>query len=118
MASTGDLEFKEGRLPSQTTTILLQRCLGCTKGDEAKGIGKFLEGLRIKPSAFFTDIDGDWAARPFIGQHVFKVLQTAGYLGTEHELWNSVTGSTAPYAVKKLKAVPKKRATPKAPVKS
>lgn len=113
MSFIGDLDFKEGRSPSQTTKILLQRCLGCAKGDETKGIGAFLEGMQIKPSAFFMDIDGDWASRPFLGQHVFKVLHTAGYMGTEHDLWNTVTGSAAPYAVKKLKAPPKKRAAKK-----
>ena len=116
MRFTGDLDFKAGRSPSQTTTILLQRCLGCIRGDESKGIGEFLEGLFIKPIAFFTDINGDWAGRPFIGQHVFKVLQAAGYAGTEHDLWYTVTGSTAPYAVKKAKAEPKKRAPRKVAV--
>ena len=108
MRFTGDLDFKAGRSPSQTTTILLQRCLGYDRGDETEGIGEFLEGLRIKPVAFFTDINGDWVGRPFIGQHVFKVLQAAGYKGTEHDLWYSVTGRTAPYVVKKLKPEPKR----------
>ena len=103
----GDLDFKEGRSPSQTTTLLLQRCLGCAQGDEGKGIGKFFAGVLIKAEAFFRDIEGDWAARPFIGQHAFKILQMAGYMGTEHDLWNSVTGNTAPYPVKKPKAEPK-----------
>jgi hypothetical protein len=114
MKFTGDLDFKEGRSPSQTTTILLQRCLGCTRGVETKGIGDFLEGLFIKPVAFFADINGDWAGRPFLGQHVFKVLQAAGYEGTEHDLWYSVTGRTAPYAVRKVKSEPKRRAGGKA----
>jgi len=108
MRFTGDLDFKEGRSPSQTTTILLQRCLGCARGDETKSMEEFLKGLFIKPVAFFTDINGDWVGRPFLGQHVFKVLQAAGYKGTEHDLWYSVTGRTAPYAVKKLKSEPKR----------
>jgi hypothetical protein len=108
MRFTGDLDYRETRSPGQTTTILLQRCLGCPKGEEAGGIGKFLEGLSIKPAAFFSDIDGDWAGRPFLGQHAFKVLQAAGYQGTEHDLWYSVTGRTAPYKVRKSAvAVPK-----------
>ena len=114
MKFAGDLDFKEGRSPSQTTTILLQRCLGCARGVETKGIGDFLEGLLIKPAAFFADINGDWVGRPFLGQHVFKVLQAAGYEGTEHDLWYSVTGRTAPYKVTKLKAEPKTRAARKA----
>lgn len=114
MKFTGDLDFKEGRSHSQTTTILLHRCLGCAKGDETKGIGEFLGKLSIKPEMFFTDIDGDWVGRPFLGQHVFKVLQAAGYKGTEHDLWYTVTGRTAPYAVKKPKAEPKKHSPKKA----
>lgn len=114
MTFTGDLDFKEGRSPSQTTTILLQRCLRCVRGVETKGIGDFLEGLFIKPVAFFADINGDWAGRPFLGQHVFKVLQAAGYEGTEHDLWYSVTGRTAPYKVTKPKAEHKRRSAPRA----
>lgn len=114
MKFAGDLDFDEGRTPSQTTTILLQRCLGCSKGDQTKGIGEFLEGMLIKPSAFFKDINGDWIVRPFLGQHAFKVLQAAGYEGTEHDLWYSVTGRTAPYKVTKPKPEPKRRSAPKA----
>jgi hypothetical protein len=114
MRFTGDLDFDEGRSPGRTTTILLQRCLGCDKGDETKGIAEFLEGMLIKPSAFFRDIDADWVVRPFLGQHAFKVLQAAGYEGTEHDLWYTVTGRTAPYKVLKAKPEPKKRAAPKA----
>ena len=106
MTFVGDLDFKDGRNPSQTTTIVLERCL------EASGnsIATFLEGLSIKPVAFFTDINADWLRRPFIGQHVFRVLQAAGYKGTETDLWYSVTGSAAPYAVKKPPAAPKRKA--------
>jgi hypothetical protein len=114
MTFAGDLDFKQGRSPSQTTTILLERCLGCARGNETKGIGEFLEGLLIKPSAFFKDISGDWVMRPFLGRHVFKVLQAAGYEGTEHDLWYSVTGRTAPYKVTKPKAEPRNRSAPKA----
>ena len=110
MRFIGDLDFKAGRSPRQTTTILLQRCLGFARGDDTKGIGEFLEALFIKPIAFFADINGDWAGRPFLGQHVFKVLQAAGYQGTEHDLWYSVTGRTAPYVVRKAKPVSKKHA--------
>jgi hypothetical protein len=110
MRFIGDLDFRAGRSPSQTTTILLQRCLGCAKGDEATGVERFLERLLITPLAFFMEINGDWAGRPFLGKHVFKVLQAAGYQGTEHDLWYSVTGRTAPYMVKGLKTEQKRRA--------
>jgi hypothetical protein len=113
MSFIGDLDFKDGRNPSQTTTLVLQRCLET----EGKNIETFLHGLSINPLAFFTDINADWLRRPFIGQHVFKVLQAAGYKGTENDIWYSVTGSTAPYAVKKPKAEPKKR-TPRKPVRA
>jgi hypothetical protein len=116
MKFNGDLDFKEGRSPSQTTTILLQRCLGCAKGVEMKGIGEFLEGLFIKPMAFFRDIDTDWLSKPFIGQHVFKVVQAAGYGGTENDLWVSVTEHPAPYAIKKSRAQVKKPRSPKTAV--
>ena len=105
MTFLGNLDFNEGRNPCQTTTIVLQRCLD----GEGKDIETFLKGLSIDPQAFFTDINADWLRRPFIGQHVFKVLQAAGYKGTENDIWESVTGSTAPYAVRKPKAEPKKR---------
>ncbi len=113
MTFVGDVEFKEGRAPSRTTTMVLERCLTCEKQAAAKGIGDFLKAMSIKPEAFFHDIDGDWGGRPFIGQHVFKVVQAAGYGGTEHDLWYSVMGHDAPYPVKKLKA-PLKDAVQKA----
>jgi hypothetical protein len=104
MAFMGNLEFVEGRSASKTTTLLLQLCLGCGKKDEGKAIGVFLKGLRIQPDAFFRDIDGDWSGQPFIGEHVFKVVQAAGYAGTENDLWDAVTGNSAPYPVKMSKA--------------
>jgi len=105
MTFIGDLDFKDGRTPSQTTTLVLGRCLEAM----GKDIDTFLQGMSINPLAFFSDINTDWLRRPFIGQHVFKVLQAAGYKGTENDIWYSVTGSTAPYAVKRPKAEPKKR---------
>ena len=104
MAFIGNVEFKDGRAPSQTTTLVLQRCLGCDKLTGAKDIGDFLEGMAIRPEAFFHDINGDWTGRPFIGQHVFKVVQAAGYGETEHDLWFSVMGHDAPYPIKKAKS--------------
>jgi hypothetical protein len=116
MTFLGDMDFVEGRSASKTTTLMLRRCLGCVKEDDGKSVGKFLDGLKIKAEAFFRDIDGDWGGRPFIGQHVFKVVQAAGYEGTENDLWATVTGSFAPYPVRKVKVVaPKKaKAQPKA----
>jgi hypothetical protein len=110
MRFAGDLGYKAGRSPSQTTAILLQRSLACAPGSEEKRIREFLEGLSITPSVFFADINGDWDGRPFLGRHAFKVLQAAGYQGTEHDLWYSVTGRTAPYFVKKTKPEPKRSA--------
>ena len=100
MTFIGDVDFVEGRSPSKTTTVVLRKCLGCQKQAGEKEINGFLEGLSIKPIAFFKDIDADWLAKPFIGQHVFKVVQSAGYLGTEDDLWLAVTGDRAPYAIK------------------
>ena len=94
------VDFVEGRSPSKTTTAVLRKCLGCINQAGQEQIDGFLERLSIKPEAFFTDIDADWLAKPFIGQHVFKVVQAAGYVGTEDDLWVAVTGSMAPYAVK------------------
>lgn len=114
MAFLGNVEFVEGRSASKTTAMVLQKCLGCSKQDEVKAIGDFLEGLKIRPDAFFRDIDGDWDGRPFIGAHVYKIVLAAGYEGTEHDLWQSVTGDPAPYAVKVPKAArPKKVKAPK-----
>ena len=114
MTFLGNVDCVEDRAASKTTTLVLQKCLG-GKGDGRRAINKFLEAMRIKPDAFFHDIDGDWLRQPFIGQHVFKVVQAAGYEGTEHDLWNTVTGDQAPYPVKMSKmAGPKK---PKAPSK-
>ena len=100
MTFIGDVEFVEGRSHSNTTTMVLRRCLGYENQAGEKEIDGFLKRLSIKPDAFFKDIDADWLARPFIGQHVFKVVQSAGYLGTEDDLWLAVTGSVAPYVVK------------------
>ena len=96
MTFIGDVEFVEGRSHSNTTTMVLRRCLGYENQAGEKEIDGFLKRLSIKPDAFFKDIDADWLARPFIGQHVFKVVQSAGYLGTEDDLWLAVTGSMAP----------------------
>lgn len=104
MAFLGSVEFVEGRSASKTTTLVLQRCLRCGKQDEGKAVDEFLKRMKINPDAFFRDIDGDWHGRPFIGEHVFKVVRAAGYEGTEHELWIAVTGDRAPYPVKKPKA--------------
>lgn len=108
MTFLGDVEFVEGRRPSQTAAVVLGQCLGCGKKNDGKEIEKFLLGMSIKPDAFFRDIDADWSGKPFIGQHVFKVAAAAGYEGTENELWLAVTGNVAPYAIKKVKAQPKK----------
>jgi len=118
MTFIGDVEFMDGRPHSKTTAVVLRKCLGCEKQDEGKEISEFLERLSIKPEAFFKDIDADWTGRPFIGHHVFKVVQAAGYGGTEDDLWLAVTGSTAPYAMKgrggkKKLTVKKVKTTPK-----
>jgi hypothetical protein len=100
MTFIGDVELVEGRSPSKTTTVILRKCLGCKTQAGEKEIDGFLESLSIKPEAFFKDIDADWIGKPFIGQHVFKVVQAAGYGGTEDDLWFAVIGSRAPYAIK------------------
>jgi hypothetical protein len=100
MTFLGDIEVVEGRSPSNTTTVLLRECLGNKKEAGGKDIAGFLEGLSIKPEAFFKEIDADWIGRPFIGQYVFSVVQSAGYKGTEDDLWLAVTGARAPYPVK------------------
>jgi hypothetical protein len=110
MAFLGNLAFVEGRPVGKTTRLVLQLCLGCGTRDEGKAIGVFLKGLRIQPDAFFKDIQDDWNSKPFIGEHVFKVIQSAGYEGTEHDLWDSATGNPAPYPVKISKADRLKRA--------
>ena len=99
MTFIGDVEFMEGRSPSKTTTVVLRKCLGCRKQAGEKEIDGLLERLSITPGAFFKEIDADWIGRPFIGQHVFKVVQAAGYRGTEDDLWVAVTGGMAPYAI-------------------
>jgi hypothetical protein len=100
MSFVGKVEFVEGRSASETTSLVLRHCLGCGKDDNGVAIGSFLKRLKISPIAFFKDIDGDWHDRPFVGQHVFKVVTAAGYEGTEHDLWLAVTGNLAPYAAK------------------
>jgi hypothetical protein len=97
MAFTGNVAFQDGRSPSKTTAMVLGRCLGCGQKAAGAAIEAFLEKHDIKPSAFFTDIDGNWADKPYIGQHVFRVVQAAGYGGTENDLWLAVTDETAPY---------------------
>jgi hypothetical protein len=106
MAFLGHLDFKDERNPSQTTALVLQRCLEGT----GKDIETFLKGLLIDPSTFFSEINADWHRRPFIGQHVFRVLQVAGYKGTEHDIWELVTGTMAPYPIKRAKADARRRA--------
>ena len=91
----------------------MRKCLGCEKQDGAKEIDGFLKGLSIKPEAFFKDIDANWTDKPFIGQHVFKVVHAAGYRGTEDDLWLAVTGGTAPYATKERGGQPKRPAVAK-----
>lgn len=113
MTFIGDVAFVEGRSLSKTTTLVLRKCLGCEKQDGEKEIDGFLKGLSIKPEAFFKDIDADWTDKPFIGQHVFKVVEAAGYGGTEDDLWLAVIGGTAPYAVKGRGGQPKKPAVAK-----
>jgi len=113
MTFIGDVAFVEGRSPSKTTTVVLRKCLKCEKQAGEKEIDGFLERLSIKPEAFFKDIDADWTDKPFIGQHVFKVVEAAGYGGTEDDLWLAVIGATAPYAVKGRGGQPKKPAVAK-----
>ena len=113
MTFIGDVEFMEGRSPSKTTTVVLRKCLGCRKQAGEKEIDGLLERLSITPGAFFKEIDADWIGRPFIGQHVFKVVQAAGYRGTEDDLWVAVTGGTAPYAIKERAGQPKRLAVAK-----
>ena len=113
MTFLGDVEFVEGRRPSQTTTVVLGQCLGCSKKNDGKEIEKFLLGMSIKPDAFFRDIDADWPGKPFIGQHAFKIVQTAGYEGTENDFWMAVTGQDAPYFIKKTVVKAKKPAPAK-----
>ena len=105
MAFTGDVEFLEGRSPSKTTTMVLRRCLACGQETADAAIEAFLEEHAIRPAAFFADIDGSWADKPYIGQHVFKTVQAAGYGGTENDLWLAVTDHAAPY-----RTTPPKRA--------
>jgi hypothetical protein len=100
MAFLGNVAFSEKRSPSQTAALVMQRCFKGRKQGGEVTVEKFLESLSIKPEAFFRDIDADWLQRPFIGQHVFKVVQAAGYAGTENDLWESVTGSDAPYPIR------------------
>jgi hypothetical protein len=120
MTFIGDVEFMEGRSPSKTTTMVLQQCLGCRKLAGETVVDGLFERLSIKPDAFFREIDADWIGKPFIGQHVFKVVQAAGYGGTEDDLWLAVTGGAAPYVIKerggqqKKLAVKKTKTAPKA----
>ena len=101
MAFPGDMDFKEGRSPSQTTTLILQQCLGSSRKSEGKELDDFFKGLAISQGAFARDIDADWVNQPFIGQHAFKIIQAAGYQGTENDLWLAVTGRDAPYHINK-----------------
>jgi len=110
MAFLGSLEFVEGRSASTTTTLVLERCLRCGNQDAEKATGEFLKSMKIQPDAFFRDIAGDWASRPFLGEHVFKIVLAAGYEGTEHDLWTTVTGYPAPYHIKTPKVVRVKKA--------
>lgn len=113
MTFPGDRDLHEGRSPSQTTTLLLRQCLGLSWKSQGKEIDDFFEGMAIKQTDFARDIDVDWAAQPFVGQHAFKILQAAGYEGTPNDLWQAVTGQDAPYHIQKpaKKPAPKKRKT-------
>ena len=102
----GEVKFVEGRSPSETAALVLRRCLESGRQAAEAAIDAFLKRLSIKPSAFFADIDGSWTDRPFIGQHVFKVVVAAGYRGTENDLWLAFTGNIAPYRVFKCKVQP------------
>ncbi len=113
MAFIGEVAFVQGRSFSETTAVVLRKSLGCGKHAGEQEIDGFLRRLSIKPEAFFRDIDTDWIGRPFIGQHVFKVVQAAGYGGTEHDLWLAVTGGMAPYAIEGRGAQQKKPAVTK-----
>jgi hypothetical protein len=101
MAFPGDLDFKEGRSPSQTMTLILQRCLGSSRKSEGNELDDFFAGLAISLRAFAKDIDTDWVTKPFVGQHAFKIGQAAGYQGTENDLWLAVIGRDAPYHIKR-----------------
>jgi hypothetical protein len=107
MGFLGEMEFKDGRPPSQTTSLILQRCLGCKRQDPGKELEEFFKSLSITQKAFAKDIDADWESQPFVGQHAFKIAQAAGYEGSENEFWLSTTGRDAPYPIKKI-PVPKK----------
>jgi hypothetical protein len=109
MTLLGSLDFVEGRSVGKTTIMVLQRCLHCGSGEGREAIDVFLKGLKIQPDAFFRDIEGDWSGRPFIGGHAFKIVQAAGYEGTEHDFWTTVTGYPAPYPVKMPKVAPAKK---------
>jgi len=106
MAFLGNVAFSAKRSPSQTAAIVMQRCFKRRENGSATTIEKFLESMSIKPEAFFRDIDADWLQKPFIGQHVFKVVQAAGYAGTENNLWESVTGYEAPYPIRQTAKSP------------
>ncbi len=103
MSFIGNVHFVDGRPASKTAALVLRQCLKCSTEQNGQDVEQFLEQMSIKPEAFFRDIDGDWTARPFIGQHVFKVAQAAGYDGAENDLWISFTGNPAPYPVRKSK---------------
>jgi hypothetical protein len=109
MAFAGDMDFKEGRSPSQTTTLILQQCLGKSKKSKGNELEDFFEGLAISSRAFAKDIDADWITKPFIGQHAFKIVLAAGYEGTENDFWLAITGRDAPYFIKK----PAKKPSPR-----
>lgn len=113
MTFIGDVEFVDGRSPSETTTVILLKCLRRKNNTGEKDLDRFFERLSIKPGAFFNEINTDWVAKPFIGQHVFKVVQAAGYEGTEADLWIAITGTTAPYGIKRHGAQRKKSAVTK-----
>lgn len=106
MTFIGDVAFVEGRSPSKTTAIVLRRCLKAT-GDDTDD---FLRAMSVQPVTFFGELDDDWSRKPFIGQHVFKIVQAAGYGGTENDLWLAVTDQAAPYKIAK----PKREATGRA----
>jgi hypothetical protein len=106
MGFLGEVDFKDGRSPSQTTTLILQRCLGCARQDPGNELEGFFKSLAITQKAFAKDIDADWDLQPFVGQHAFKIAQAAGYEGSENDFWLSTTGRDAPYPIKKIKLPP------------
>lgn len=55
MTFLGNMDFNDERNPSQTTTLVLKRCLAV----EGMDIETFLKGLSIDPQAFLTYINAN-----------------------------------------------------------